>query len=733
MKNKDVIAILSLFSIVLLSACGDSLPEAEQELPPVIPSIPTDTVQVINEFEGFTLTLNTQFTGSQVQWQQISGETISIVHSSSDSASVVLPWIVASSPLQIEASATINSTVVTKRFDINILDRRYLLLNARNEQTESSDLFLNYVSANDSASVPTADTIQLTSVAEGHQVCTPTISPNGRYIAYSINEDPSSFRPTCHGIYVLDIESQVIRRVNKLTRNNQQVTIGILRWSPDGGKIAYRGDHGEGHDQFYVIDIENTTTSYINYLTGSATFTMWPSEDVFPVEDGGNPYSFDTIFGTTNFDLLWLKNSESIYFTVTDDESNDRFLYQGSVHGNARKLERGTTIGESLSILDTEANDEYRERLLDCPSGSTCTIVSVPPVFIELNDRNIINPLKTASSIDGHLMTHATINKNNAGTEKILAVRKPVNDDLAAGTITNIEANDVFDAAWSPTSNDLAFTSGFDVRHKHTDEDVPLNVLTGAEIPGQLYLYQNYQSLHTEAQERLANPQPDIDENFVRLLKWSRDGQYIAYARGEENIEGRFYTSIWVTFVDRIRNETNATIEANTTLMSNLQIDDNYATDFMFAPNGQNVVILLKTNEGTRLRLVNRASQQSFDSDLLNGFVGDDLSSLEAAYSADGNYFAYLDEEFVGTTKVGAVFIIDLSTGEQKRINADLQSQQRIRQQVIQWSPHDDAVIYSVSTIGSSPDYILAKVNGETQNLIEFLQGSYSIRNVIVK
>lgn len=732
---------LILILALLLSACGgsDSGPEPELPIPEPIPDTgdtPTDSVETLSKFEGMTFSLNTDFSGTEVTWQQLSGHPVELEDTTSTSSLLTLPWISQETAVvELQASATINSVVVTKKFDLTILNRRYLVIGARNNDTQTSNLFINYISQNDNDGVPTPETIQLTSLPAGQQVCAASISPSGQYLAYSINGTPSLNVTTCRGVYIVDIETQIQRKVSNLTANGGQIIVRSLKWSPDGLKLAYRGNHGEGINQYYVINTESTLTSYVNYGNNNENLSTWPAEDLFPIADGGNPYSLELLTNTQSsiFSWLWLNNSEGLSFSITDSETSDDYLYQASIHGHARKLERAVTISESLSILDRDAVDAYNEALLECPPEGICAVIPIPPIFLELNDNNLISPDKMRSSVDGHLSTLATMRTNDSTVDRVLAVRSPVNDNASAPVKTAIEASDIFDADWSPVANHLAFASGFDIRHRHTQDDVPLKVITGPEKPGQLYFYENYQPGHSESQERLANPQPNIDVNFVRQLKWSNDGQYIAYVRGEKNVEGPYYTSVWVTAVDNVRDQSDATIDANTTLLTNLRAEGIFATDFMFAPNAETVVIFINTIEGRRLRFVSRDAQVSFDSQLLTGFTGTWLDSIEASFSPDGQYFAYMDEEQSGNDDIQAIFVQDLNGGERVRVNAPLQTGDSIRQRTIQWTPHGDAIIYSVTSVAQGARYFLAQVDGDTQSLEEFLAPSLNILYVLVK
>ena len=372
-------------------------------------------------------------------------------------------------------------------------------------------------------------------------------------------------------------------------------------------------------------------------------------------------------------------------------------------------------IMEYILALDEEAQDAYWDELRDCTGFESCVFILPPPPQITPIRRNYVNPQKMASSVDGHLMFLSTMETSIGGSYDIVAVSKPVIDNTDTALGASIEVIDVYDAAWSPTAVDLAFASGGLIRHHHTeDDDVPLGQLTASETPGQLYLYQDYQQGHTEPQERLAYPQPNIDSNRVRALKWSNDGSSIAYARGETE-EGDFFSSLWVTLVDNVRDESPGTIDTNTVLLTNLNDTPHYMSDFMWSPDGSGLLAMMHTDDGRRLRYISRDATTSFDSPILSGASNSLLTSLAATISPDGQFFAYVDEESTAGRSIPALYIQRTDGSSRIKVNVALQASETIQKR-IHWSPHGDAVIYSINNISGS-SYYLAKVNGLNQSL----------------
>ena len=318
----------------------------------------------------------------------------------------------------------------------------------------------------------------------------------------------------------------------------------------------------------------------------------------------------------------------------------------------------------------------------------------------------------------------------------MLAVRPPVIDGASFSNSTVIEASSVDAAAWSPIAPHLAFTSESDTRHLHSGEgeDLDLVELQGYEVPGQLYLYENYQPRHEEAQERLAYPRPDIDDNFVRDLKWSEDGQYIAYARGEENTEGAYNTSLWVTFVDGQRDETTATIDNNTRLLLNLRGSDEYFTDFIWAPDGRGLLVAVQTNNGTELRFVTRQGTSSVTVDTVANIDFDKLSlfGIGVEFSSQGNYFAYQTSEEVDGSFIPSLYIQSVAGGDPIKVNIPFSAGASIWR--YEWSPEGNILAYLARAgSGGIRELHLTDVNGNNQSWNVFLTPGQSIRLFSIK
>ena len=732
---------LPVLQAVLLSlaGCGGSGGSSETEAGPAGSPQDGQTVAV-SAFEGTVTTLSSVLVDAPLQWQQLEGPPLTVATDGSAAATLTLPWLI-TGPAQavVEASATVNGQTVKQRFEIEILDRRYLALRLHDTDRNATDLALRYVSANDEEGIPSAPMGPITALPSGSAVCGWAISPSGRYIAYSVNTITQGFMPVCRGLYLVDVGSGDQRRISRIGRDGQDVIVGVPRWSADETRVAYQGDHGEGLTQLYSIEVGTSTTSYVNYGNNTLNLPIWPAQDLFPVPDGGNPHGLEFVDSPAffGFETTWLGPTLGLAFTVEDSATGEYQVHLASTHGDAQALERMAAIEERVFALDEAALADYMESLLDCPVDGICAVVPLPPVPLIVIDRRYVNPFPLESSVEGHLMFMATMLTNIGSHHRVMTVASPVVAGTPSSPATPIEAFDVFDAAWSPTAVDLAFAANSELRHAYPDEadlQDPADLrLTGREIPGQLYLYQGYRQGHTAAQERLAYPQPEVDDNPVVRLEWSPDGRSIAYARGNDNqTEGPFLTSLWVVRLDAVRDERPATIDANTVLLANLRGSSVNMTDFIWAPDGAGLLALVEDGfpREKRLRYLRRDGAGSFDSPLLTGYV-DDLASLPVSFSPDGQHYAYINE---GTLRDGdnpALYIQPVDGSARIRISAPLPDGARLSD-TLPWSPHGNAVVYAVSNQGAR-EFYLARVDGTHQPLAEFFDAGQQIVEVRVK
>ncbi|MCF6194929.1 MAG: hypothetical protein L3J46_11420, partial [Kangiellaceae bacterium] len=494
--------LLPIMVAVFLASCGGSKDEV-LETPPTTAF--DNSLKVFSGFEGRSVTLTSTLESAAYQWDQVSGPTFDITAISDKEFTLELPWI-NDGPLiaEFNVTTTIDNQSVTQPINLRILNRGFIILQVRNET--STNLFINYVSENDEDGVAELNTIQLTAVTEGNKVCGFSTSPNGRYVSYTTSTNSDSLSLNCGGLKVVDIESQVVQNITPLDSQGEPVKLRNYSWAPDSLQMLYVGDHGEDIDQIYVARVYSETVSYINYGDYSSPNNEWPSEDLFPVGDGGNTENLDLVNNSDIGNVFWLSDNNGIAFDLYNHDSGDRNPYQASSHGDAQILERNTLVVADLFEFE---QDDLEDDLIDCPVGSICTIIPLDPLRLTPITRQFTNPGWMDSSVDGQLAQIITMTTSNAAVMKVLSVRRPVIDGETIFEGTPIEATEVIKAAWSPVDSSLAFSSSSNYRHRHAQVETfdEAQQLMGYEVPDQLYWYQNYQAGHEDGQERLSRPQ----------------------------------------------------------------------------------------------------------------------------------------------------------------------------------------------------------------------------------
>lgn len=732
----------AVLAALVLAGCGGSGGQGAADGTATTPPRDGPTVTA-TAFEGSVASLSAELAAAEVQWQQIEGPPLDITAPGGTVADVSLPWLV-TGPAQavVEARAVVDGQTVRQRFELEILDRRYLAMRVHDAGRDAIDLALRYVSANDAQGVPDASTVWLSTLPAGRAVCNWAISPSGQHIAYTLGDAALAVVPVCRGIHLVDIASGLTRRLSRKASDGQDVVVGALHWSPDGSRIAYLGDHGKGQQRLYSIDLTTGSTHFLADGTGAADRAAWPTQPLFEVGDGGNPFEpgFDdnpTIFG---FDVTWMANGTGLAFLAGDVDTGEGRVHLASALGDARRVTRLPSVEEMLIGIDEDGYARFLEAMEPCRTEEVSCAVDGPLLFLETLDGRFQSPSLPASSLAGHLMFTADILSSGGTRHRVMAVTDPVVDGARIELPAPIEAFDVFDAAWSPTAVDLAFAANSSLRHvwagpRESTGEMPRR-LTGYEIPGELYVHRGFEPWHSTPQERLSLAEPAVDDRPVVRLAWSPDGRSIAYGRGETGSEGTWLSSLWVVQLGATRDESATGIAQRTELLDNLRGSPVHVSEFTWAPDGAGLLALVHdaTRPGEpaqkRLRYLRRDGQGSFDSPALTGFVSD-LASLALSFSPDGRHYAYVAGDPQHADQRQAVYVQAVDGGDPVRASVALTPGTSILGP-LPWSPHGDAFVYGTVGIGSWA-FFLARPNGFNQPLAEFFDAGQTLREIRVK
>ena len=93
----------------------------------------------------------------------------------------------------------------------------------------------------------------------------PHVSPDGRRIAYIAEQDGVA------NVHLMDLDGTHERRLT-----NRKSSCGRVRWSPDGGQIAFVSFEGK-YPQLFVISAERGEPRQLTRLDGAVYFLAWQS------------------------------------------------------------------------------------------------------------------------------------------------------------------------------------------------------------------------------------------------------------------------------------------------------------------------------------------------------------------------------------------------------------------------------------------------------------------------
>ena len=101
-----------------------------------------------------------------------------------------------------------------------------------------------------------------------HRLSEPQISPDGKWIAYSVSTPDLETNHAIHDIWLVPAAGGDAR---KLTRSGSDTR---PRWSPDGKKLAFISGR-DGTPQVYYVPLEGGEATRVTFLSTGADNELW--------------------------------------------------------------------------------------------------------------------------------------------------------------------------------------------------------------------------------------------------------------------------------------------------------------------------------------------------------------------------------------------------------------------------------------------------------------------------
>src|SRR5579862_2940602 len=102
-----------------------------------------------------------------------------------------------------------------------------------------------------------------------HRLSEPQISPDGRWVAYTVATPNLETNHTSRDIWIVSVAGAEPRQ---LTHGGSDMR---PRWSPDGQKLAFISARIEGNQQVFSMDVRTGTVSRVTFLSTGADNEIW--------------------------------------------------------------------------------------------------------------------------------------------------------------------------------------------------------------------------------------------------------------------------------------------------------------------------------------------------------------------------------------------------------------------------------------------------------------------------
>lgn len=113
---------------------------------------------------------------------------------------------------------------------------------------------------------------QLRDLYEIQYVTEPKISPNGKWVAYTVSRYTERNNSSISEIWKASLDGNT----DVVFLNSKDANYSIPKWSPDGRWLAYISDAGEdGNDQLWIISLDTESPRQLTYFDGDVSDYSW--------------------------------------------------------------------------------------------------------------------------------------------------------------------------------------------------------------------------------------------------------------------------------------------------------------------------------------------------------------------------------------------------------------------------------------------------------------------------